>query len=295
MPGDPDFDLLFQISGTTGFVDIDLDILDFSAPPGGGTPLPGPGGTSTANASGTCALRLTLPGGGPPLDCTAAATMVTRHTHAGTDTGGKSFFDTEMLQLDLAGGTLPAGVQLRESPTRASLGRTSLRAGCRRRAEVVERGASWWTASSTSSPKSRSTAEVSWAPADATLRLEFASPEIGVRGPDGKSLTDEGSAVAIGSVLVGSTTEVAFTFTCDGEAALGTSGILIDGPDAADFSVTTAPPASVEPGGSGSFVITFAPTTPGVKSATVHLANTDPDERPLRHHPHGPRPSCQCR
>jgi hypothetical protein len=280
MPGDPDFDLLFQISSTTGFVDIDLDILDFSAPPGGGTPLPGPGGTSTANASGTCALRLTLPGGGPPLDCTAAATMVTRHTHAGTDTEGTSFFDTEMLQLDLAGGTLPAGVQLRESPTKASLGRTSLRpaagggGGGGAGGFLVDSFFDIFTEVSLDGGGS-------WAPADATLRLEFASPEIGVRGPDGKSLTDDGAAVTIGSVLVGSTTEVAFTISCDSEAALETSGILIGGPNAADFSVTTAPPASVDPGGSGSFVITFAPTTPGVKGATIHLANTDPDEDPF--------------
>ncbi len=39
---------------------------------------------------------------------------------------GGGFFDTEMLQLDLAGGTLPNGVMIRESPTRQSLGRTSM-------------------------------------------------------------------------------------------------------------------------------------------------------------------------
>ena len=83
-----------------------------------------------------------------------------------------------------------------------------------------------------------------WAPADATLRLEFASPEISVHGPGGTELNDGGAAVVIGPVLVGSTTEVAFTFTCDGEAVLRTSGITIDGPDAALFSVSTAPPAS---------------------------------------------------
>jgi hypothetical protein len=47
-----------------------------------------------------------------------------RHTF---DDGADQYFDTEMLQLDLGGGTLPANVRLRESPTKASLGRTSIR------------------------------------------------------------------------------------------------------------------------------------------------------------------------
>ena len=35
-------------------------------------------------------------------------------------------FDTEMLQVDLSGGSLPGGVMIRESPTLASLGSTKL-------------------------------------------------------------------------------------------------------------------------------------------------------------------------
>jgi hypothetical protein len=41
--------------------------------------------------------------------------------------GGTRTFDTEMLQLNLSGGTLPAGVMIRESPTLASTGRTTIR------------------------------------------------------------------------------------------------------------------------------------------------------------------------
>jgi hypothetical protein len=43
--------------------------------------------------------------------------------------GGTQFFETEMLSLNIVGGGpgLPAGVRLRESPTRPSLGRTSVR------------------------------------------------------------------------------------------------------------------------------------------------------------------------
>src|SRR5205823_4266394 len=36
-------------------------------------------------------------------------------------------FDTEMLALNIQGGSLPAGVMVRESPTRASKGQTTVR------------------------------------------------------------------------------------------------------------------------------------------------------------------------
>ena len=35
-----------------------------------------------------------------------------------------TFFDTEMLGLEISGGTLPPNVKIRESPTRSSLGQT---------------------------------------------------------------------------------------------------------------------------------------------------------------------------
>ena len=37
------------------------------------------------------------------------------------------FYDTEMLALNISGGGLPSGVMVRESPSKASLGRTSVR------------------------------------------------------------------------------------------------------------------------------------------------------------------------
>ncbi len=58
----------------------------------------------------------------PHLDVTSTKSMNVEHT-----AGRIGFFDTEMLSLDINGGTLPAGVMLRESPSKASLGRTSIR------------------------------------------------------------------------------------------------------------------------------------------------------------------------
>src|SRR6185436_11923886 len=43
------------------------------------------------------------------------------------DEGATRFFETEMLALNIQGGGLPAAVMVRESPSKASLGRTSIR------------------------------------------------------------------------------------------------------------------------------------------------------------------------
>ena len=43
------------------------------------------------------------------------------------DAGATQFFDTEMLALSISGGGLPGGMMIRESPTKASLGRTTIR------------------------------------------------------------------------------------------------------------------------------------------------------------------------
>src|SRR5207302_7976541 len=47
-------------------------------------------------------------------------------TTGGSNTLARSY-DTEMLQLDISGGTLPPGVMLRESPTLPSKGQTTVR------------------------------------------------------------------------------------------------------------------------------------------------------------------------
>lgn len=69
-----------------------------------------------------CGLSLN---GGPSLPTTAPA-HVTIFDHFNHLSGSTRYFDTEMVQLDLAGGTLPPLVMIRESPTLASLGQTTI-------------------------------------------------------------------------------------------------------------------------------------------------------------------------
>lgn len=58
----------------------------------------------------------------------APAQVTVKVTNMGS-AGGTTTFDTEMLQLDISGGSLPPAIRLRESPTRPSLGQTKERPG----------------------------------------------------------------------------------------------------------------------------------------------------------------------
>src|SRR5436190_7909445 len=83
-------------------------------------------GTTTHSFGSTVNMNVSVDGGTTfnPFSAPAAVTVKVDST---SDVGSSRFFDTEMLQLDISGGTLPAGVMFRESPTKASLGRTSVR------------------------------------------------------------------------------------------------------------------------------------------------------------------------
>lgn len=72
-----------------------------------------------------------------------------------------------------------------------------------------------------------------------------------------------------------------------GSAGTGYSGILttsgsvvISGPDAAMFTVTQQPATSLSPAGTSNFIISFNPTSAGLKTAMISLVNNDYDENP---------------
>ncbi|MCX6290620.1 MAG: IPTL-CTERM sorting domain-containing protein [Bacteroidetes bacterium] len=85
-----------------------------------GTPLPS-SGSSTIVLS--CDFTGTYSDGGTsvPVACQANVRMKVDFS---SSSGPTKVYDTEMLQLDLYGGTLPSGVTLRESPTLVSHGQT---------------------------------------------------------------------------------------------------------------------------------------------------------------------------
>lgn len=56
--------------------------------------------------------------------------------------------------------------------------------------------------------------------------------------------------------------------------------VTISGPNAIDFSITTIPSASIAASGSTTFSVTFNPSTIGLRTATISIANNDSNENP---------------
>jgi hypothetical protein len=85
------------------------------------TPLPPLGQFTYINLLSTALMQLSFDGGNTFNPCMSMANAVIRLEHV-LDSGGVSYIETELLQLDLSGGTLPPNVRIRESPTQASTG-----------------------------------------------------------------------------------------------------------------------------------------------------------------------------
>lgn len=114
------------------------------------------------------------------------------------------------------------------------------------------------------------------------------SPEMDVTG-NGQSIADgdttpvSGDHTNFGSIDVNDGhIERTFTIENTGDATLnlGSSSVTLSGADAADFSVFLQPFSPISAGGSRTFRIRFDPSTAGVKSAMVSIANDDADESP---------------
>ncbi len=96
----------------------DLVMMDGASSP----PMP-PVGSSVTQSFSCNVLYLY---GGFQRSASAACSVQYTRTF---DDGSNQFFDVEMLQMDISGGTFPAGVMIRESPTQPSRGQTEISAG----------------------------------------------------------------------------------------------------------------------------------------------------------------------
>ncbi len=120
-------------------------------------------------------------------------------------------------------------------------------------------------------------------PFDITVSGTGVAPEIAVEQPLATNLTDNVSVISFGSGLMGSTsTAKVFTIKNIGTGNLINLAITKDGAASAEYSVdTTGMTTTVAPGGSTTFSVTFSPTTPGARTAALHIANNDSDENPF--------------
>jgi hypothetical protein len=86
---------------------------------------PAPGLSTSHTFGSTVEFDVSYDGGLTYGHATAPATDTFQITARLGDDGVTEYYDTEMTQLSISGGSLPANVQIRESPTKASLGRTT--------------------------------------------------------------------------------------------------------------------------------------------------------------------------
>lgn len=105
-------------------------------------------------------------------------------------------------------------------------------------------------------------------------------PEIGLQQPVGTPLADGGGRY-FGAVLLNNIGTRTFTVLNSGTEALTGLGVAISGTDADDFQADRANlPAVLQPGESGTFTITFQPTTLGAHLAQLQILSDDEDESP---------------
>ncbi|MES2474664.1 MAG: choice-of-anchor D domain-containing protein [Verrucomicrobiota bacterium] len=103
-----------------------------------------------------------------------------------------------------------------------------------------------------------------------------AAPEIALASPAATAI-NSGDSKDVGSVVVGATGKTTFTIRNTGDANLTGLAITKSGTNASEFVVAINPVAPVTGGGSTTFVVNFTPLAGGARTATLQIANNDPD------------------
>jgi hypothetical protein len=107
-----------------------------------------------------------------------------------------------------------------------------------------------------------------------------AGPEIAVEQPAGTNLVSNSASLTFGTVITGrSGVTNTFTIRNSGSADLTLGTLTVDGTNSGDFTVHTNGMAStLATGSSTTFSVVFNPASAGARSATLRLANNDPNE-----------------
>ena len=96
---------------------------------------------------------------------------------------------------------------------------------------------------------------------------------------DGDVTPDVANETDFGNVNVGDNLIRTYTIQNTSSTDLPVNGISMSGIDASLFSIgILTPPSPVAANSSATFMVTFSPTSTGVKTATVHIANDDCNE-----------------
>lgn len=118
---------------------------------------------------------------------------------------------------------------------------------------------------------------------DTGVTFVFSPPEIVVEHPASTDLVDGAASIDFGSETIG-VAGAAKTFTIRNTGTSDLTGLLVtvNGIDAGDFSIdASGMAATLAPGASTTFDVTFTPASLGARSADLHIASNDADENPF--------------
>jgi hypothetical protein len=115
-------------------------------------------------------------------------------------------------------------------------------------------------------------------PFDISL-LGGVDPDIAVEYPTG-TLVPSGTTIDLGNVLQGQSGTRTGAIRNTGTSDLAGLKVTIDGPNASEFGTGTLSTTTLAPLATTSVLFIYLPQTPGTKTATAHVASSDPDENP---------------
>ena len=98
--------------------------------------------------------------------------------------------------------------------------------------------------------------------------------------PDNGVITSTNNWTILGDTFVSTAITRTYTIKNTGATTLTIGAISFSGTNASEFSVITAPSASIAGGGSTTFVVRFLPLATGVRTATISIVNNDATENP---------------
>lgn len=100
-----------------------------------------------------------------------------------------------------------------------------------------------------------------------------AEEDVVVEQPAGSEVADGGTR-DFGFSVDGAKATRVFTLRNAGAVQLNDIAVTRSGTDAAHFTVTAAPPATLPAGGSATFTVEFVSSSPGLRSAVLHVASS---------------------
>ena len=118
--------------------------------------------------------------------------------------------------------------------------------------------------------------KIVWTPGAAAT-----GPEIVVQQPAKSNLIDGKTKKSFGTVKLGKKVVKTFTIKNTGTAPLKGLALTKNGANAKDFVATAPGVATLAPGATTTFKVTFKPKAKGTRNAAIHIKSNDKDENPF--------------